>query len=184
MRIPPVSPALERAAGWAWRLLACAAALGLVILLLWYLNVVVLPAIIALTLAPALMPLANGLRRLGRGRAASGIALAAGILVIAGLVSIISVSVAQEYDELAATVRRGFDDVTNWLEGPPFNLSVEGDRSLSESVRDAWDDASGYLVSGVRSGVSVITGLVLALALLYFVLRDGAAFWRRTVNSR
>ena len=182
MRIPPVSPGLDRAAGWAWRLLVCAAAVGLLLFLLWYLNVIVLPAIIALTVAPALTPLANRLRRLGLGRAASGIALGVGILVLAGLVSIVTVSVAQEYDELAATVRRGLDDLTDWLEGPPFNLSLEGDRGLSESLGDAWGQASGYLISGLRSGISVITGLVLAIALLYFVLRDGGAFWRRIVN--
>lgn len=160
----------------------CAAAVGLVLSVLWYLNVIVLPAIIALTIAPALTPLAGGLRRLGLGRAAPGLALAVGILVIAGLVSIVSVSVAQEYDELASAVRRGLDDLTAWLEGPPLNLSLEGDRSLSESLRDAWSEASVYLVSGVRSGLSVITGLVLAIVLLYFVLRDGSAFWRTIVN--
>jgi putative heme transporter len=180
--IPPVSLGVERAAGWAWRLLVCAAAVGLVLFLLWYLNVIVLPAIIAVTVAPALMPLADRLRRLGLGRAASGTALAFGILVLAGLVSIVSVSVAQEYDELAASVRQGLDDLTDWVEGPPLNLSLEGDRSLSESLRNVWGETSGYLVSGVRSGVSVIAGLVLALALLYFVLRDGRSIWHRVMN--
>ena len=104
--IPPVSYGVERAAGWAWRLLVCAAAVGLVLFLLWYLSVIVLPAIIALTIAPALTPLADALRRLGLGRAAAGIALVTGILVVAGFVSIITVSVAEEYDELAATGRR------------------------------------------------------------------------------
>jgi predicted PurR-regulated permease PerM len=182
VRIPPVSSGLERASGWAWRLLVCAGAIALVLFLLWYLNVIVLPAIIAVTIAPALMPLADRLRRLGLGRAASGTALAIGILVLAGLVSVVSISIAREYDELAAAVRQGLDDLTEWLEGPPFNFSLQGDRSLSESLRNAWSETSGYLVSGVRSGVSVIVGLVLALALLYFVLRDGRSIWLRIMN--
>jgi predicted PurR-regulated permease PerM len=173
---------VERAAGWAWRLLVCAAAIALVLALLWYLNVIVLPAIIALTVAPALTPLADWLRRRGARRAAPGIALVIGILVLAGLVSIVSVSVARESDELAATLRRGLDDLTAWLEGPPLNLALERDRSLSESLQGAWDQASGYLLSGVRSGVSVLTGLVLVVALLYFMLRDGRSVWRRVVN--
>ena len=161
MRIPPVSPGLERAAGWAWRLLVCAAAVGATLFLLWYLKVIVLPAIIALTIAPALTPLAGRLRRLGLKRAAPGLALSVGIIVVAGLVSLITVSVAQEYDELAASVRQGLDDVTEWLEGPPLNLSLEGDRSLAQSIRDSWDQTSGYLVSGFRSGIAMVTGLVL-----------------------
>jgi predicted PurR-regulated permease PerM len=101
---------------------------------------------------------------------------------LAGPVGIVSISVAREYDELAMTVRQGLDDLTEWLEGPPLNLSFEGDRSLSETLRDAWSEASVYVVSGARSALSVITGLILALALLYFVLRDGQAFWQRILN--
>jgi predicted PurR-regulated permease PerM len=37
---------------------------------------------------------------------------------------------------------------------------------------------SGYLVEGLQAGIGLVTGLVLAIALLYFVLRDGPAFWR------
>ncbi len=182
MEIPPVASWLSRAAAWSWRLLVTAAAVALILCLLWYLNVIVLPAIIAVTVSPALTPLAGWLRRLGLGRAAPGIALAVGILVLAGLVSIVSVSVAQEYDELAAAVSKGLDDVTSWLEGGPLDLNLEGDRDLGSSLGDVWGDASGYLVSGVRSGVSVIAGLVLALALLYFVLRDGRSLWQRVVD--
>ncbi len=182
MEIPPVPSGLTRVAAWSWRLLVTAAAVALILTLLWYLNVIVLPAIIALTIAPALTPLASGLHRLGLGRAASAIALGVGILVLAGLVSIVTISLAEEYDELATAVRRGLDDLTTWLEGPPFNLSLEGDRRLSESLRNAWGNASGYLVSGVRSGVAFITGIVLAVALLYFVLRDGRSFWQGIVN--
>ena len=181
MRIPPVSPGLDRAAGWAWRLLVCAAAVGATLFLLWYLKVIVLPAIIALTIAPALTPLADRLRRLGLKRAAPGLALSVGIIVVVGLVSLVTVSVAREYDELAASVHQGLDDVTDWLEGPPLNLALEDDQSLGQSIRDSWDQTSGYLLSGVRSGISVITGLVLAIALLYFILRDGRGLWRSIV---
>ncbi len=183
MKVPPVSSGLDRAAGWSWRLLVCAAAVALVVTLLWYLNVIVLPAIIALTVAPALTPLSGLLRRLGLGRAAPGTALAVGFLVLAGLVGIVTISVAQEYDELATAVRQGLDDLTGRLEDAPFNLSTGGDRNLNASLRDVWTGASGYLISGVRSGVSVVVGLVLALALLYFVLRDGRSFWQRIVRS-
>ena len=182
MIVPPVPASVERAAAWSWRLLACAAAVGLVLFLLWYLNVIVLPAIVALTVAPALMPIADRLRRLGLERVAPAIALAVGLLVLAGLVSIVTFSVAREYDELVVAIRAGVDDVTAWLEGPPLNLSLEGDRDLGESLRRVGRQSSDYLVSGARSGVSVVAGLVLAIVLLYFILRDGRAVWRRLVG--
>jgi putative heme transporter len=180
--VPPPPAGLVRAAGWAWRLLVCGLALLAALALLWYLRVIVLPTIVALTIAPALTPLAAWLRRRGLGRAAPGTALVAGIAVIAGLVALVTVSVVDEYDELAAAVRAGVEDVTDWLEGEPFNLSFEGDRDLDASLGDAWNEGSAYLVSGLRSGAAFLTGLVLAIALLYFVLRDGRAFWTRVVR--
>ena len=44
-------------------------------------------------------------------------------------------------------------------------------------MADSWDEASGYAASGVQAGIGLITGLVLAIAILYFVLRDGARLW-------
>ena len=180
VRVPPVPAGLDRATGWAWRLLLCAAAVAVALLLLWYLRVIVLPAIIALTIAPVLVPVSDRLRRAGLGRFAPGTALVLGLAVLAGLVAIVTASLVQEYDELEEAVRQGVDDLTGWLEDEPFNVSL--DRDLNASLRSAWSEASRYLVSGVRSGLSVLTGLVLAVALLYFILRDGRGFWKRLLR--
>jgi putative heme transporter len=179
-RVPIVPPGLERAAGWAWRLLVCVAAIAAVIALLWYLRVIVLPAIVAVTIAPALTPLAGRLRRAGLERGAAAVALVIGLVVVTGLIAIVTASVVQEYDELVASVRQGLDDLTDWLENGRFNVSL--DRDLDQSVQTAWRETSSYLVSGVRSGIAVLTGIVLVVALLYFILRDGAAVWRRIVQ--
>jgi putative heme transporter len=177
--VPTVPIGLDRAAGWAWRLLVCALAVGAVVALLWYLRVIVLPVIVALTIAPALLPLADRLRAAGLGRAAPGTALLVGAVLLAGLVAIVTASIVQEYDELAASLRTGLDDLTDRLEGDPLNVSL--DRDLDTSVRSAWRRSSSYLVSGARSGLAVLTGLVLVVALLYFILRDGRALWLRIV---
>lgn len=182
MRVPTIPPGFDRAAGWAWRLLVCAGAIALVLFLLWYLKVIVLPAIVALTVAPALMPIADRLRRAGLERLAPAVALLVGLLVLAGLVSIVTVSIAREYDELVVTLRTGVDDVTRWLEGPPLNLELDQEGGLSESLQQIGREGSEYLVAGARSGVSVLTGLVLAIALLYFVLRDGRGLWGRILR--
>jgi putative heme transporter len=169
---------LERAAGWSWRLLVCAAALLAVLTLLWFLRVIVLPVMVALTIAPALAPLAGRLRSLRRfERAAPALALLAGLAVVAGLVAIVTTSVLAQYDELADSVSRAVDNVTDRLEGEPFNLSLDRTADLQSSLADSWREASGYAASGVQAGVGLLTGLVLAVAVLYFVLRDGAAFW-------
>jgi predicted PurR-regulated permease PerM len=182
LRVPEVSPNVDRAAAWAWRLLLCAAVVVLALALLWYLRVIVLPAIVALTIAPLLTPLADWLRSRGLRRAAPALALITGLAMIAGLITLVTVSVVAEYDELAAAVREAVADVTDRLEREPFNLSLESGRDLDESIGAAWRGTSGYLVSGVRSGIGFLAGLVLAVALLYFILRDGRAFWARLVQ--
>ena len=90
MKVPPVPSNLDRAAAWSWRLLACAAAAVLVLTVLWYQKVIVLPIMVALTIAPALSPGAGYLRRARLERPAAGLALLTGLLVVAGLITIVT----------------------------------------------------------------------------------------------
>jgi putative heme transporter len=179
VNLPPVPVNLERAAAWAWRLLVVAAAVAAIVTLLWYLRVIVLPIMVALTIAPALEPVAQRFRRRRRlERPAAALALLAGLAVVAGLIAIVTASVLAQWDELADSVSRAVDDITDRLEGEPFNLSLDRTENFRASLSESWREASSYAATGVQAGVGLITGLVLAIAVLYFVLRDGAAFWQ------
>lgn len=169
---------LERAAGWAWRLLVCAAAVVAVVAALWYVRVIVVPSMIALTIAPALAPIAAQLRRLRLRRPAAALALLTGLAVVAGLIAIVTTSVVAQFDDLRDSVSRAVDEITNRLEREPFNLSLTRTEDLQSSLVDSWESASSYLGAGLQAGVGLVTGLVLAIALLYFVLRDGAELWQ------
>jgi putative heme transporter len=178
VKVPPVPTSLERAAGWSWRLLVCAAAVAVLLTLLWYVRVIVVPTMIALTIAPALTPLAGLMRRLRLERPAAAVALLTALGVVAGLIAIVTTSVLAQYDELVDSVSRAVDDITSWLEGEPFNLSFDQAEDLQSSLGDSWGEISSYLASGVQAGVGLLTGFVLAIALLYFVLRDGEELWQ------
>jgi putative heme transporter len=178
VKVPPVPVSLERAAGWSWRLLVCGALVVALAALLRYVSVIVVPAMVALTIAPALTPLAGLLRRLRLKRPAAALALTVALLVLAGLIAIVTTSVLAQYDDLRDSVTRGVDDITNRLEGEPFNLSLSRTEDLQASLSDSWSQLSSYLATGVQAGVGFLTGLVLAVALLYFVLRDGAELWQ------
>jgi putative heme transporter len=178
VKVPPVPSSLDRAAGWAWRFLVCAAVVIIALAVLWYLRVIVLPILVALTIAPALSPVAALVRRARLERAAAAIALLTGLVVVAGLIAIVTTSVLAQSDELADSVSRGVDQLTDRLEGEPFNLSLDRTEDLQSSLSDSWQQASGYAASGLQAGIGLLTGLVLAIAVLYFVLRDGAELWR------
>jgi predicted PurR-regulated permease PerM len=177
VNVPPVPRNLERAASWSWRLLVCAAAALAVLAVLWYFRVVVLPTMVALTIAPALTPVARLFKRLRLDRPAAALALIAGLAVVAGLIAIVTTSAIAQYDDLADSVSRGVDDITDRLEDDPFNLSFDRTSDLQSTLRESWREGSSYLVSGVQAGVGLLSGLVLAVFLLYFILRDGEALW-------
>lgn len=177
MEVPPVSRNLERAAAWSWRLLVCAAALAAALTALWYLKVIVLPSIVALTATPVLAPLTRMLRR-RIGRSAAAASLAVGIVAVAGLFALVTSAVVADYDQLRVSVARSVDDITNRLSGEPFNLSPADVKNFDADLGTVWKRTSGYLFSGLSTGAALITGLILAVAVLYFLLRDGPAFWR------
>ena len=105
LNLPPVPLSLKRAASWSWRLLVCAAAAFSVLVVLRYLSVIVLPVMFALTIAPALTPVAGTLRR-RLGRPAAAVALLFGLAVVAGLIAIVAISVLAQYDELVDSLSR------------------------------------------------------------------------------
>ena len=134
VNVPPVSANLERAAAWSWRLLVCAAAALVVLAVLWYLRVIVLPMMVALTIAPALAPLVRQFRRVRLERPAAGFALLVGLAVVAGLVAVVTTSVLAQYDELADSLTLAVNDIADRLEGEPFNLSLDRSEDLEASL--------------------------------------------------
>ena len=178
MQLPPVSPNLDRAAAWSWRLLVSAAAVAAILALLWYLRVIVLPVAVALTIAPAVSPVASWFRRRRfLERPAAALALLMALALGTVLVAIVAVSVIEQFDELVASVRRAVDDLAAQLEREPFNLSVEETEDLRSPLEESWREASGYAAAGVQAGAGILAGFVLAVAMLYFILRDGEALW-------
>ena len=171
-----MSENLDRAAAWTWRLLVCASALALLLALVWYVRVIALPIAVALTMAPALSPVASWFRgRRHLERAAAGLALLTGLAVVALLVSIVAVSVVQQFDELVDSVGRAVDDIVAELESEPFNLTLADD--FRSTLEDSSRQASSYAASRVQAGAGIATGVALAVAMLYFVLRDGGDLW-------
>ena len=175
---PRVSPNLDRAAAWSWRLLVSAAAVAAILALLWYLRVIVLPVAVALTIAPAVSPVASWFRRRRfLERPAAALALLMALALGTVLVAIVAVSVIEQFDELVASVRRAVDDLAAQLEREPLNLSVEETEDLRSPLEESWREASGYAAAGVQAGAGILVGFVLAVAMLYFILRDGEALW-------
>jgi putative heme transporter len=166
------------AAAWSWRLLVIGAAATMIAYVLIRLYVVVVPVILALFLAAALEPLVARLRRHGWPPALATVVVFFGTLAVLVLVfAWIGANVADELDDVGERVEEGIDDVREWLQGEPLNLSPERLDQLEEDLTSGFSAGGSGGAAGVARGARTVTevfgGFVLLLFTLFFVMKDG-----------
>ena len=182
----PETPYLLRAAaGWAWRVVVLAGATYLLLLLVGRLRVLVLAVVAALLLAALVTPVFALLRR---ARLPGALASVLTILLLLGVVGgagyLVGMGVAGQSDDLQAQVSAGFDTATDYA--ADLGLGEQQIADLQEQVRTTVTDNQQTLASGAVSTAitvgEVLTGLVLALFVLFFFLKDGHGMWSWTTR--
>jgi predicted PurR-regulated permease PerM len=170
------------AAAASWRFLAIAGAIAAVVYALVHLRVVVLPIIVALLASTLLLPLVRWLKdhKVPDGLAAA-LAMTAGFLLVAGVVTAVAPSVADQFGELRPQAEDGIREASEVLADPPFNLSRgEIDRAVDNGIERLREN-SGPLARGLQSGAvllgEILTGLIIAVLLTFFLLKDGERMW-------
>ncbi|MBT2519563.1 AI-2E family transporter [Arthrobacter sp. ISL-28] len=143
-------------------------------------RLLVIPVLIALILAAAIGPFVNMLRRRGiPGAVATGIAFVALLLLLAGVTTVIVMSVRSQWNELVQQAASGLDELENFLLTGPFPLDQEQLNQAREGVIQF--ATSSQVRSGALSGLSVVTeflaGATLMAVILFFFLKDGAKIW-------
>jgi predicted PurR-regulated permease PerM len=143
-------------------------------------RLLVIPVLIALILAAAIGPFVNMLRRRGMpGALATGIAFVALLLLLAGVTTVIVISVRSQWNELVQQAASGLDEFENFLLTGPFPLDQEQLNQAREGVIQF--ATSSQVRSGALSGLSVVTeflaGATLMVVILFFFLKDGAKIW-------
>ena len=165
-------------AGIAWRALVVAAAVVAAAVGLAQLRVVVLPVILALMVTTVLAPPAARLQRAGLPRlVATWLPLLGAIGLVVGLVALLAPTVADEFSDLGPTLQQGVDEIERWLVEGPLGLSaqqVEDYRSqLGEQLRAGGEGLASGLVTGAVLAGEIVAGLLLALVLVFFFVKDG-----------
>jgi predicted PurR-regulated permease PerM len=164
------------AAAWSWRLLVIGAAATMIVFVLIKLYVVVVPVILALFLAAVLEPLVARLR--GHGWPPALAAAAVFITTLAVLVMLfawIGSAVADELDDVGERAEQGVQEVRDWLQGEPLNLSPERLDRLEDDLTRGFSSAGGGggLVRRARDVTEALGGAVLLFFTLFFVMKDG-----------
>ena len=104
-----------------------------------------------------------------------------GLLVVAGIITLVVEQFVAGAGDLATRVTSGLDTVQNWLVTGPFHVSQDQIDSVVTSIKQAVLDNREAVTSGaVTTATSigrVVTGLVLVMFILFFFLRDGKKIW-------
>lgn len=166
------------AASYSWRILVIAAAVAAVVWLLGQLLVVVIPIAVALLLTRALLPVTHWMANRGLPRSlAAAATLLLFIVVVALLMGAVGASLAAEFDDLGTTVSSGVDDVEKWLiEDSPFDIDSERLMELRDEagsrLSSLVQSSGGTLASSAVLAVEFLAGLLLALIVTFFFLKD------------
>ncbi|HWM21412.1 MAG TPA: AI-2E family transporter [Ilumatobacteraceae bacterium] len=175
-------PVVDRLGAYSWRLIGIGVVALAALWLLSRMRAVAIPIIVAVFLSRILAPISEWLRR---HRWPASVAAAASLLaffvVLAGAIAAIAPSVADETESLGTTLTEAIDDVEDWVvEDGPFNVSRETVDRLRERTGERFDgllrESDGAVLEGATLVAEVIAGLILALLLTFFMLRDGARF--------
>lgn len=177
-----VPHSLQVAAAWSWRLIVVGA-IGFV--LLWLAQrfmLLVAPLMIGLLLAGLLMPAQRGLLRLGLNRSlAALLVLVAGIAAVGGTLTLVVNAFIAGLDEMVDSVESGVVQVEQWLRTGPLRLDDAALADMAETLQQWVQDNTERLttagLAAIGGTVQFLTGMVLALVITYFFLRDGSRIW-------
>ncbi|MEV6973787.1 AI-2E family transporter [Kitasatospora sp. NPDC093806] len=166
-------PAVRAAAAWSAAVILLITVASLVVFALVELRAATVPVILALLGTSLLYPVMPWMVRRGVSRSvAAGLTCAVLVTAVGGVIALLVNSLVHSAPQIAAALQQAGDRLAEWL-GP-----------FGEKIRHALDNAQGEtnsLISTVTNGVlsglglatQIITGGVLALALVFFFLRDG-----------
>jgi predicted PurR-regulated permease PerM len=172
---------LRIAAGIAWRVLVLVLFLVVLGLAVARLRLVVLPFVLAVLGATVLAPPVAWLRRRLPAGLAALVVLAGALALVGGAAYLIGPPVADEIDQIDVDVSGGVDRVQEWLVDGPLDLSDTRVNDLIDRAESSLRTNAGTIASGAVAGavvaLEVVAGLLLAVVLLFFLLKDGGRIW-------
>ena len=188
-RVDTAPPWLQVAAGWSWRLLVLAFAVGLVFVSAARIQMVFIALFIALVLTAVLRPVADTLARIMPRPLATALSLLGALAVVAGLFTYIGVSVAGQWERLSKQFANGIGEIADWI--GRSNLPIDSSKLTAQNAlqqgQDWLNQHSGQIASTVFQGfgsvIEVLTTIALAIFLSVFFITRGRNIWVWFLNE-
>jgi putative heme transporter len=189
---PPERPAsiddavprgLRIAAAWAWRLIVIGFVIYILLLLVGQYMLLVAPLLVALLLAGLLMPAQRVLVKLGIHRSLAALmVVVAGLGVVGGTLTLVTNQFIDGLNDMVSQVEQGIEQVQEWLETGPFGLGPDAFDNVIREIGDWIDENTRELtqagLAAVTGAVQFLTGMIFAIVVTFFFLRDGGRIWR------
>jgi predicted PurR-regulated permease PerM len=173
---------IRLAGAWSWRLIVIAVAIAILVFLIIQLRLIVIPLLVAVLVSALLVPL---VAFLVRHRWPKGLAVATAmvgtLVLVAGLVTLASTQIAEGTVGLSERLTSSFDSLKSVLAASPLQLS---ETEIANYLQQGWtalqNDSAVFISGALSVGTTLghlLTGLLLALFSLLFILIDGRSIW-------
>jgi putative heme transporter len=176
---------LEVAAGIAWRLVAIAAAIYVVVYLAGTFAVVVFPVVLALIAASLLAPEAHLMSRRIRWlphAVATAVVVVGGLAVVGGVFTAVVFAFISGLPELTSQLTNSISEIQNWLRTGPLGLNNDQFTALGNQLLTAVAQSQAAIAAGALGAVGtvgeIVTEGLLTLFTLIFFVHDGGLIWR------
>ena len=144
------------------------------------LRLVVVPVLVAILLAAAVGPVVGALSRRGLPRVlGTSVAMLTGVVVIGGVGWLVVNGVRGEWDELTTSAAEGLAELQRYLQNGPIPVDEQQLTQARDAVVDLLkgDQFRTGAVAGAAAAAEVVTGLLLALIVLFYLVKDGPEIW-------
>ena len=171
------------ATGWTACLIVLGVGLYLLAALLAQLQVLVVAVVAALLLAALLSPVTEVLRKVKLPPVlAAGGALLVLVAGLAAILTLVSVRITAQIPQLRETVTSGVQHLRDYLVNGPLSLSASQVDQVQEALVTGAQQTAPAPVSGAAAVLNALATIVLALAILFLLLKNGPATWRWLVE--
>lgn len=182
-----VSWGVRVASAWALRFLVIVVAVYVVVRLLNAISLVTITTVVALMLSALLTPAVHALTRLRVPRPmAAIIVFVVGVAIISLLVWFVVSQVSANSAVLGGQLHDAGAAIRDWLVHGPLRMSQKQVDQLSNELGGAITRNKTALVAGVfataNSALGILSGAVLCLFALLFLLFDDGRIWRWVVR--
>jgi len=155
-----------------------------IVIAAWFVSAtrtIVIPFVVAVLLAAMLSPIADRLERRGLKRWIGALLCTLLVVVVGmGLVVLIVVQVVNQAPEIGDQLGKAAGDLADWLDQQGWGSEIVS--SVESSVADNWQTLLKGIVPTVGRGVSSLATLVLvcvlAVNILFFLIKDGQELHR------